>query len=313
MGNHRHRLYPLVALLWKRFLNYGNLVIWRFIWQQSQRQQWRSLTAEVTFLWLVGLFGLSFALLQCQHQQFGSVPRGALQLARGLQQMLAIPTPPPSSSGVGLPMVLAVVIGAGLCMVGGTAKLTHSLATLYQGAPSRRRDWGGKLWPLGATLLILLTLLVASGLAPLAGPYQVSEAQSPLGWFSWSSLSQGLRRLASLGILGLGLGLVHRLSPRQWLPGCPLWPGVGLTLVLGLAIWGLGRWSMGWIQAQNIAYGLFLSLSLRLISLFGCLWLIPAGAQFNLLVAGNPRSPRRGLWERKKLPPPSFDSFKIKR
>jgi hypothetical protein len=304
------RLNNLAGIALRRFSNYWNPAIWRAIWQQSQRQRWRSLVAEVSFLWLLGLLGGSFALLHISQQSAVPMPGGILQMAHGLRQMLNIPAPAAASQSLGLPLVLAVSIGAGLCWVTGTEKLTYLLATVYQGAPARRPGWAGKLWPwLMTAALLLMVGVVSSLIAPMANPAAPVVSPSP-----WGGIARLLRSLASLGILILGIGLVHRLSPRQWLPQCPLWPGVGLTVGLGLGVWSVGQGGMRWVQSHNVAYGLFLVFSLSLLVGFLLLWLLPAGAQFNVSSMQHGGGPGPRLWNpRTSPPPPSFESFKINR
>ncbi|NJL48416.1 MAG: hypothetical protein HC929_14225 [Leptolyngbyaceae cyanobacterium SM2_5_2] len=70
---------------------YWNLAIWRAIWHQSQRYRWRSITAEVAFLWLLGMLGASFALLQLSQQSNLTVPSSALKLATGLGKSWRFP------------------------------------------------------------------------------------------------------------------------------------------------------------------------------------------------------------------------------
>jgi hypothetical protein len=308
----RQRLNTAISTALSRLAIYWNLALWRAIWQQSQRYRWRSITAEVAFLWVLGLLGASFALLQFSQQPYFKVPTGALQLASRVQQILAIPTPTEPGQSLGLLWLLAVVFGAALCFVTGTERLTYALATIYQGAPSRRPGWAGKLWP---WFLTIIMVLIVGLISRLVGPIgTVANASAPSTWLSWPGVTQLLRWLVSVGLVGLGVGLVHRLSPRQWPPGCPLWLGTGLTVGLGLGVFGLGRWGATWVQTQALAYGLFLSLSLALISLFAWLWLVLAGAQFNVSAMSNHGGPGQTAWKgRATPPPPSFESFKINR
>ncbi len=292
---------------------YWNLALWRAIWHQSQRYRWRSITAEVAFLWLIGMLGASFALLQFSQQSSVTVPPSVLQLATGVGHILAVSTPPGPTQSLPLPWLWAITFAAWLCFVAGTERLTYVLALLYQGAPSRRPGWVGKLWPWLLTSIILITVgLVSSlvGSAVTASP----DNSGAVGWLSWPGLFRLLRGLVSVGLTGLGVALVHRLSPRQWPSGCPLWPGVGLTVGLGLGVLALGRWGVGWIQAQTLAYGLFLTLSLTLMALFVWLWLILAGAQFNVSAMSYRGGPGQPAWGTRTMPPPpSFESFKINR
>ncbi|NJL49836.1 MAG: YihY/virulence factor BrkB family protein, partial [Leptolyngbyaceae cyanobacterium SM2_5_2] len=184
---------------------------------------------------------------------------------------------------------------------------------IYQGAPSRRPGWVGKLWPWLLTGIVLLTIGLVGSLIGQAVP-STPGSSGAVGWLRWPGLVGLLRFLVSVGLTGLGVALVHRLSPRQWPSGCPLWPGVGLTVSLGLGVLALCRWGIGWVQSQTLAYGLFLTLGLTLMGLFAWLWLILAGAQFNIGAMSYRGGPGQPVWgTRTTPPPPSFESFKINR
>ncbi|MGF1567428.1 MAG: hypothetical protein ACFCVD_05065 [Nodosilinea sp.] len=293
---------------------YGNLALWQDIWHQGQRFHWSTTATEVSFLWLLGLLGSSFGLLQVSRQNVFWVPQGVLRLAHGLRDTLAIPVPVEAGSGLGQLALLAIAIGTGLCLVTGTERLAQVVATAYQGAPSRRRGWAGRLWPwLMAVILLVMVALVAELVGrPLALDTAEGSAPSPL--VSWAKLTQGLRWLGAAGVMTLGLGLFNRLSPRPWQPGSPLWPGVGLTLGLGLGLWGLGQWGIERLQSAELAYSLLLELGLSLLLLFCLIVLVPVGAQFNASMGQHGGGPGRFFGDpRITPPPPSFESFKIRR
>ncbi|MBD1917673.1 MULTISPECIES: hypothetical protein [Cyanophyceae] len=294
----------LSPALWSSTLSvYGSGKLWREVRQQAARSRWAEVTAAIAFLWLLGLLGLSFVLLHGERNAL--LPPGALALARGLQTMLRMAATPstaaPGRWGLGL-----VGLGAWFCLVAGTRKLVQLITGVAGSNPTSLAIWRDRLLPWGITLLGLGVIgLVFSlvGSAPDAGAIASR----------WGVFIRLGRWVLAIGIGAAGLALVYRLTPQRWLPGLGLWPGVRVVLVLGLGILGLRHWGLSWLTRQAIAYDLLLALCLNLMTLYGLVLLVPVGAQINLSLLRYRGSVHRSWGRPIPTPPPSFDSFKIKR
>lgn len=297
---------------WVRPLSlYWNRRIWGDVWRQSRRFRWPSGAMEVAFLWLLGLLGGSFVLLQASHYQYFWVPPGALWGGKGLAALLTIAPPDVGQPGLGRGIVLALGLATWLCLVAGTEKLRLMVALAYQGAPSRRSTWAKRLRPWVMAIVLVITASLVVQLMAVSGQAEgVAQTNFPGG----NALMPLGRWLVAVTLTTLGLALINWLSPVPWLRGSPLWPGVWLTLGLGMAAIGLGQWGLGWLQTSAIAYALFLDLGLRLALLYWLILLVPLGAQFNISCMAH-RGGSGGSLRGSRLtpPPPSFDSFKIKR
>ncbi|MBD2234343.1 hypothetical protein [Phormidium tenue] len=297
-------LYYLSPALWGSTLAvYGSGRLWREVGQQAARSRWAEVTAAIAFLWLLGLLGLSFVLLH--GGQNALLPPGALALARGLQTMLGMANTPPTAApgrwGLGL-----VGLGAWLCLVVGTQKLVELVAGVTGSRPTSLGRWRDRLLPWGITLL---GLAVAGLVFSLVGGAPEAGAIAS----RWSFLIRLGRWVLAIGIGAVGLALVYRITPQRWLPGLGLWPGVRVVLVLGLGILALRHWGLSWLTRQAIAYDLLLALGLNLVTLYGLILLVPVGAQINLSLLRYRGSGHRSWVRPTPTPPPSFDSFKIKR
>ncbi|MBW4485245.1 MAG: YihY/virulence factor BrkB family protein [Tildeniella torsiva UHER 1998/13D] len=296
----------LSPALWGSTLSvYGSGRLWREVGQQAARSRWAEVTAAIAFLWLLGLLGLSFVLLHLG--QRGMLPLGALGVARGLQTILGIATAAAPTASPGRWGLSLVGLGAWFCLVAGTDKLVRLVAAVFDPRPTLLASWRSRLLPWGITLLGLgvagLTVsLTGNGLdaAAIAG--------------RWGVFIRLGRWALAIGIGAAGLGLTYRLAPQRWLPGSALWPGVKVALALGLGILGLRHWGLGWLVRQGIAYDRLLILGLNLAALYGLILLVPVGAQINLTILRH-RGAIHRPWGRPipTPPPPSFDSFKIKR
>ncbi|MBD2114190.1 MULTISPECIES: hypothetical protein [Cyanophyceae] len=298
-------LHYLSPALWIRTLSlYGSGELWREVGQQAARSRWAEVTAAIAFLWLLGLLGLSFVLL---HSKQGAIIfPGALALGHGLQTMLGMAATP-HTNAPRLWVLGLVGLGAWLCLVTGTQKLMRLVAVAAGSSPTPLACWRDRLLPWGITLL---GLGVAGLVFSLVG--STTDAAAIAG--RWNALVWLGRWLLAVGIGAAGLALVYRLVPQRRLPGLGLWPGVRVVLVLSLGILGLRHWGLSWLTQQAIAYDLLLVLGFNLGTLYGLILLVPVGAQVNLSVLRH-----RGFVHHPQKrpipipPPPSFDSFKIKR
>jgi hypothetical protein len=90
---------------------------------------------------------------------------------------------------------------------------------------------------------------------------------------------------------------------------------VRLALVLGLGIFAVRNVCVGWLMGQAMAYAPLLTLALNLLTLYGLIVLVPLGAQVNLSALHHQGLSPQRTWgsPTSMAPPPSFDSFKIKR
>lgn len=262
--------------------------------------------AAIALLWLVSLLIISFLVLQLPPSNSARLPSAIPNLARQLAISLGASQPTSPVTTIPWPWQLLLICGAGLCGVVGTTHLTQSLATIYQGRGPSRRTWLNQLWPWAVTALLILQ-------APLLASWLRAPAPSQLSL--WAQAMGLLRWLAATGLITLTLGVINRFSAKPWVRGCPVWPGVGLTLGLGLVVWTLGDWLVAWISSHPLAYGVLLILGLVIIRLVLLLWLVLWGAQFNvgLLVYISRTRGQTGLSHLRQPPPPSFDSFKINR
>ncbi len=285
---------------------YGNLGLWRQVWRQSRRQGGGMAAAAIALLWLVSLLIISFLMLQLPNSALARLPAAIPNLARYLATSLGVPQPGSPVVAIPWPWRVLLIWGAGLWGVAGTAQLTQALAGIYQGRGQSRRTWLTQLWPWAVTALLLLQ-------APLLASWLRAPGTSQLSL--WAQAMGLLRWLAATGLITLTLGVINRFSAKPWIRGCPLWPGVGLTLGLGLVVWNLGDWLLTWIWGHDLAYGLLLVLGLVMIRLVLLLWLVLWGAQFNvgLLLYTTRVRGQAGPPHLRQPPPPSFDSFKINR
>lgn len=297
-------LHNLRPAFWARSLAvYGNGRLWQEVGHQAGRSRWAEVGAAITFLWLLGFLGLSFVLLQLD--QTHALPLVLLGPARELQRLLAIADPPANNSSPSLWGLGIVGLGTWLCLVGGTQKLVQLVAAVY-GSASHAADWCTRLLPWGLTGLGLgITGLVFTVMDRGASVAQPGLAQR-MGLLG--------RWVLALGIVVLGVALAYRLIPRRWAPGQPLWPGVRIVLIFGLGLLGLRQWGVSWLARQDLAYALLLVLGCNLLILYGLILLVPVGAQINVSTLRHRGLPSRP-WgvPAAAPPPPSFDSFKIKR
>ncbi|MGB3138104.1 MAG: hypothetical protein WBG38_09775 [Nodosilinea sp.] len=278
---------------------YASNRLWQEVWLQAVRSRWAEVAAAIAFLWLLGLLGLSFVLLHLEQQALW-LPAGVRALAHGLKASLAIADANADTSfsrwGLGL-----LGLGAWLCLVSGSQRLIRLVGVAYGSGTSRSASWRTRLLPWGLTLLGLGIVGLVLSLTGVETQPGLAEKIQRLG-----------RWAIALASMTLGLAVVYRSSPRRWPSGLPLWPGVRLVLVLGLAELGLRYWGLAWLARQNLAYGLLLALGLNLVALYGLILLVPMGAQVNLSTLRH-RGARPGGSPPITTPPPSFESFKINR
>jgi uncharacterized BrkB/YihY/UPF0761 family membrane protein len=298
-------LHHLSAALWVRSLAvYGNGRLWQEVRYQAGRSRWAEVAAAVAFLWLLGLLGLGFVLLHLN--QIYRLPLAILGPARELQVALAIADPTANALPPGLGMLGIIGLGGWLCLGIGTQKLAQLVAAVYSGDASSVTDWRIRLLPWGLTVLGLgVTGLVFVLIGRGAGVAQP-------GFVQWL---ERLGRLGlALGVVALALALAYRLIPRRRVRGQPLWPGVRMALALGLGLMGLRHWGLSLATRPNLAFAMLLVLGVNLLTLYLLILLVPIGAQINLSTQRHRRLPSRPWGATAAAPPPpSFDSFKIKR
>lgn len=295
---------PIRVATWAKGLAiYGNGRLWQEVGLEAARSRWAEIAAAVVFLWLLGLLGLSFVLLHL-NLDF-TLPQGILAPARGMQTTLALADPPTDPAALGPWGLGAIGLGAWLCLVAGTDKLLRLVAVVSSRGTTRTKTWRSRLLPWGVTLLGLGLLGVTF---TLLGHAEAGGQAIPIRWLGLLG-----RWALTLGMTALGLGLVYRLTPPRWAPGLPLWPGVRMSLGLGLGLLGLRHWGTSWLTRQDIAYGLLLGLGINLVALYGLILLVPMGAQINLSAIRHRDSSRAWGLSPPATPPPSFDSFKINR
>jgi uncharacterized BrkB/YihY/UPF0761 family membrane protein len=285
---------------------YGSGRLWREVVYQARRSRWAEVAAAVAFLWLLGLLGGGFVVLHLGQNRALWLPPGSLELGRSLQAGLAIPEPDANTLPLNRWGLGPVGLGAWLCLVAGTQKLVQLVRAVYSSAPTAHARWRTRLLPWGATLLGLgVTGLVFS----LVSHDRTLSQPGPAHWGE-----QLGRWIVSLGGVALSLALLYRLAPSRPLPGLPLWPGVRLSVALGLVILGLRQWGLSGLAAPAIAYHRLLALGLNLGALYIAILLVPLGAQVNLSTLHYRGEVRRPWGVRAPAPPPpSFESFKIKR
>ncbi|TVQ10363.1 MAG: hypothetical protein EA368_07590 [Leptolyngbya sp. DLM2.Bin27] len=302
---HYRFLHYLRPSLWaSRLAVYGHGRVWQEIGYRAGRSRWAEVGAAVAFLWLLGLLGLGFVLLHLD--QIYGLPGAIVGPAHLLTATLAMADSSPSGAPPGLALLGVIGLGSWLCLGIGTQKLVQLVAAVYGGGSPPIADWRMRLLPWGLTVLNLgiagLVFVLIGGGAGVARP----------GLARWLGL---IGRLGlALGLVALALALVYRLIPRRWVSGQPLWPGVSLALVLGLGLLGLRHWGLSLVTRPDLAYTMLLVLGANLLTLYLLILLVPTGAQINLSTLrhrGWPRRPSRA--PAAAPPPPSFDSFKIKR
>jgi hypothetical protein len=291
------RQFWLRSQAWLRGVNlYRRRSLWHQVWHQGSRGRWGSKTLAIVFWWLLGLLGGAFVVLQLSpaHPSL----RGWLQMATWLQALVgAAPEAPGSSLS---PWLLAVVgLGTWLCWLAGSRSLTQLVASTYQSHYPPPGGWPHRLVPWAVTGSLLVMVAIAVGLVTAPPPGQ------------WTWVVAMGRWIAAVGVLGIGIGLVHRLSAAPWPPATPLLPGLMPTVMGWLVVQGLCRWLMAYLST-TLDYGLLLGLGVGMVGLHSLIWLVPLGAQVNVLVRF--QGPGSGTSRRRvPPPPPSFDSFKINR
>ncbi|MGG6241192.1 YhjD/YihY/BrkB family envelope integrity protein [Nodosilinea sp. AN01ver1] len=296
-----HHLSPAVWA--SRLAIYSSGRLWREVWLQAARSRWAEVAAAIAFLWLLGLLGLSFVLLHIEQHRALPLPMGAGQLAYSVQTSLAIAPAEANPNLLGRWELGLLGLGAWLCLVAGSHKLMQLVAIVYDAGSPHPATWRTRLLPWGVTLLALALAGLVLGLTEgAAGPQPGLMAQV------WR-LGRWAIALVSIAI---GLAVVYRLAPRRWAPGLPLWPGVRLVLLLGIAGLGLRYWGVTWLAGQTLAYGLLPALGLNLGALYGLILLVPLGAQVNLSALRHRGTVSRS-WGMPPPTPPSFESFKINR
>jgi uncharacterized BrkB/YihY/UPF0761 family membrane protein len=212
---------------------------------------------------------------------------------------------------------------AWFCLTGAISRLSRLVSRVYRSSLPKRPRWLTSLyqWCLTAIFLVITSLVLywvgPDYLTPeTADSLRLKTAEGSAVSPAWQTgLWQLIRWPVAVGMAGLGLGIFYRLSPQRWQRGTPLWPGIGLSLLLGCLGLSAGAWLLTYLNHQNLAYGVLLQLALILVGLLGIFLLIPLGAQFNVSLVNqqqismpySPDSPRFAA------PPPSFDSFKIHR
>jgi hypothetical protein len=291
---------------------YGKGRLWQEVWHQAGRSRWAEGAAAVAFLWLLGLLVGSFVVLHLAKIPGVWLPPGGLEVARSLQASLAIPAAEAGAEPIGRWGLGLAGLGAWVSWVAGTQKLLRWVGEVYGDRPESRQSWRSRLLPWGVALL---GLGLGGAIVSLVGPAS-TLADSTLTGAGLARRGEYLARWGlALGSLALGLALVYRFTPRRWRAGLPLWPGVRLALVLGLGIFAVRGWCVGWLTGQAMAYAPLLTLALNLLTLYGLIVLVPVGAQVNLSALHHRGTGLGRTWGSPPAmaPPPSFDSFKIKR
>ncbi|MEO1069226.1 MAG: hypothetical protein AAFW95_08905 [Cyanobacteria bacterium J06638_6] len=301
--------YRLSPTPWLRSLAvYGDGRLWREVWTQATRSRWSEVGAAIAFFWLLGLLGLSFVLLQW-HQR-NTLPPAILSLAYNIQTTLALavsaPLPDAAKASFGVWQLGLLGLAAWVCLVSGTQKLIQLVAMTYGSGSARPHPWRTRLLPWAITLM---GLAIGVLIFALVGRHGEHVAQPGFTQWVWRFSRWAL----ALGSVALGLGLSYRLAAQRWTPGLRLWAGVRLVVTLGLGLLGLQHWVLSWLAQQKIAYDLLLTLGINLGVLYGCILLVPLGAQVNVSLLRHRAGSSRPWTMAPVPPPPSFDSFKIKR
>lgn len=122
-----------------------------------------------------------------------------------------------------------------------------------------------------------------------------------------------LRWPMAFGLLNIGYAGLYRLTPRQWVPGYPLMLGSLLASILSFS----GILSLQWLATQTSTLFPSVSAPFNLLMGIGVLYLasfgLLAGAQLNEAVRGAQPEACSSINTVQSLPPPSFESFKIRR
>jgi hypothetical protein len=302
---------------------YWQIAVWRNALRQMRQARSGTTAAEVAFVWLVGLAGASFALLQWGYQQTWANPPAYLRLGWWLP--LLLPADDAASAATGTLVTVAIATGAGLCFWVGTGKLAQAVSMAYGNTLKRRNSWRQLLVALLLTVLLWLAVSLAlawvgppPALAPaLSGDLlklSVAEGQIATAPPWRETLWQVVRWPMSLLTLASALALVYRFAPHRWSRGMAILPGVGLGLGLGAMVLGLTHWGLAWLAVNSLKYGVYLNLATHLLVMYWLIWLGLLGAQFNgSLPVGRSGGGYTFGNQRVPPPPPSFDSFKINR
>jgi len=280
-----------------------------------------AVSLESTFLVVLGLLLGGFGLLQV-HQHYLGLPSVSLTLSYWLASFWSSTVHAQSSAAIQPIWLGTILMLAWLCLLGAVARLSRLISRVYRSSLPRRPGWLTRLYHWGLTAIVLAAVnallywIGPDALIPVtADDLRLKTAEgAPIGPTWQTTIWQVVRWPVALSAVGLALGIFYRLSPQRWQRGAPLWPGVGLSLLLG----GLGVASgivlLEQIDQQNLTYGIVLQVALILVGLLGLVLLIPFGAQFNVsLVNQNQVSMPSDGPQRSTAPPPSFDSFKINR
>ena len=293
--------------------------VWRDILSHASQLKMLSIALEVAFLFGMGLLFGSFALLQ-SHHHYIDLPSVSLTLSYGVTHLI-FPTPPQPGATLGQSGLIAIAIVAWLCFVASCRRLSHLVSQVYRSSIPKRARWLTLLfqWLITAGLLITTSLALywvgPESLVPTPADLKLKAAEGSLVAPNWqTTLWHILRWPAALGVVGVGLAILYRLSPQRWQRGAPLWPGVGLCLALGSLGTTLATWGLNYINAQALAYGQLFELAFVFTWILGLILLVPIGAQFNVSLVNQNRV-NLSAFNSPPLnaPPPSFETFKIHR
>jgi uncharacterized BrkB/YihY/UPF0761 family membrane protein len=276
---------------------------------------------ESTFLLILGLLLGGFGLLQV-HQHYLGLPSVSLTLSYWLASFWPSTAQTPGSEAIQRIWLGVILIVAWLCWVGAVSRLSRLVSRVYRSSLAKRPQWLTVLYHWGLTVVVLAAVNILlywigpDALIPVtADELRLKTAEgTPVGLTWQTTVWHVVRWPVAIATVGLALGIFYRLSPQRWQRGAPLWPGIGLSLLLGGLGVASGIFLLEQINQQNLTYGIVLQVALIFVGLLGLVLLIPLGAQFNVsLVNQNQVSMPSGGPQRITAPPPSFDSFKINR
>ena len=299
--------------------------LWQEVWQQSQQQRLGRVAAAIGYSWLMA-FGLgAFGLINTDQA-------GLMPLIRGLSQLLVhLGGESLAVAGAGrviVPIprfwsVAAMVIALWLAQWG-LGQLMETIEQLSQGTPvddpttwsHRFKLWAGLLVLIGwtASLLVLIGLTAPHSAGPTpAVPLLTPGFTLPLAPTWPLALWQWLRWPVLWGWLATGTGLIYRLSLGPQFRTLPLWPGAWYSSGTTLLVLALISWITASIN-PGLPYSQLLVLVLVLLLAAINVLLLLGGAIVNLSLARHRR--RQTTWIHSpgtQPPPPSFESFTIRR
>ncbi|NET34283.1 MAG: YihY/virulence factor BrkB family protein [Cyanothece sp. SIO1E1] len=283
------------------FFGYLNFTTVRKTITDVCRQRLPSLSAEMAFFSILGLFPGILAILtaiglyQPLQTAFNKLadqllslalqvaPAEALSLIQDAAEGFAHEISSSQNRGL-FSLSFAIAIWASS---GALSSAMRALDQIHQIPPQRIRPfWKAKLVSLGLTVGTILLLVMASTLVFISDWIMHSVASQ--GGEAFSNWVLSIWRLFSwpmaLGIVSLAFAFIYRFGPSCWKPGKPLLPGAVLAALSWAVLSGLFRLYVTHFSNYNRVYGAVGAVIILLLWLYLSSLVMLIGDQLNMTV-----------------------------